>query len=325
MERSGTNVLALAGGVGGAKLANGLARVLPASALRIVVNTGDDFEHLDLAISPDLDTVMYTLAGLNNTETGWGLAGETWEFMAALERLGGETWFRLGDRDLATHVERTRRLAAGESLSSITADFCRRLNIDHPLSPMTDGALRTIVQTPDGPLAFQDYFVRQQCAPKVTGVSFDRADGSMAPSQAFDAALADDTISAIIICPSNPWLSIAPILAVDGVAERLRAHRAPVIAVSPIVGDAAIKGPAAKIMTELGYETTVAGVAEYYRGLIDGLVIDNVDSGYAETLVGHGLHVLVTATVMRSVDDQVALAHAVLEFANHLSTKAGSA
>ena len=227
-------LMALAGGVGGAKLAAGLERVL-GDGLSVVVNTGDDFEHLGLAISPDLDTVMYTVAGLNNPVTGWGLAGETWEFMAMLERLGGESWFRLGDGDLAVHVERTRRLGAGESLSSVTAALCARLGIRCRIVPMSDDPVRTVVLTEGGEMPFQDYFVRLRCEPRVRGLRFDGAQlASM--SEGFAGTLDSAALAGIVFCPSNPYLSIDPILALNGVDARLRTRRAPAVAVSPIVG-----------------------------------------------------------------------------------------
>jgi LPPG:FO 2-phospho-L-lactate transferase len=316
----GATILALAGGVGGAKLAAGLARELAPEALTVVVNTGDDFEHLGLHVSPDLDTVMYTLAGLANTETGWGLAGESWNFMTALERLGGETWFKLGDNDLATHIERTRRLAAGETLSEITADFCRRLGIGPRLAPMSDAPVRTLIETARGVLGFQEYFVREKSAPRAVAVRFAGAERA-APSPAFAAALERADLAAIIICPSNPVLSVLPILEVAGVRRRLGARSAPVVAVSPIVGGRALKGPAAKIMTELGFEASAAGVAAFYGDLIDGLVIDTIDAAAAPGIEAAGPRVLVTEAVMHTPGDQAALARDVLAFAGDLEPR----
>jgi len=220
-------IVALAGGVGGAKLADGLARVVAPGDLTIAVNTGDDFEHLGLHVSPDLDTVMYTLAGRNDRETGWGLAGETWAFMAALERLGGETWFRLGDQDMATHVERTRRLGDGQTLSAVTAELCDRFGIGHPIVPMSDDPIRTMVLTGDGRLPFQDYFVRLRCEPRVTGFEFDGAQAARA-SPALLAVMGSGSISTAIICPSNPYVSVGPILAVPEIARWLGERAFPV-------------------------------------------------------------------------------------------------
>jgi LPPG:FO 2-phospho-L-lactate transferase len=301
-------ILALAGGVGGAKLAAGLDRAL-GKDLTVVVNTGDDFEHLGLSISPDIDTVMYTVAGLNNREQGWGLAGETWRFMQMIERLGGETWFRLGDQDLAVHVERTRRLAAGESLSAITADLCARLGVRCRIAPMSDDRVRTSVKTDEGVLAFQLYFVRRRCEPKLESLEFQGAAESRM-SATFAAALRE--ASTIVLCPSNPWLSIEPILSVPGVRDALRTRRVPVVAVSPIIGGQAVKGPAAKIMRELGLEPSALEVAKHYRGLVDGFVIDDADAGSAPEIESLGMRVVVTNTLMRDTATAEALASRVL-------------
>src|ERR1700726_3117190 len=262
------SVLALSGGIGGAKLALGLSRVLPPGELTIVANTGDDFEHLGLLISPDFDTLLYTLAGLNDAARGWGRGDETWTFMKALSALGGETWFQLGDGDLAIHVERTRRLAAGETLSHITDDFCRRLGVGARLLPMSEDRVRTHVRTSDGWLDFQDYFVRRRCAPEVNELAYDGA-AQARPHPAFISALADGRLRAVIICPSNPYLSVDPILAPPGVRAALKACPAPVIAVSPIIGGRAVKGPTAKMMSELGSPVTAAAGAQHHGGLID--------------------------------------------------------
>jgi LPPG:FO 2-phospho-L-lactate transferase len=302
-------ILALAGGVGGAKLAAGLQEVL-GGELTVAVNTGDDFEHLGFHISPDLDTVMYTLAGISNTATGWGLAGETWAFMEMLEKLAGETWFQLGDKDLAVHAERTRRLAAGESLSSITAALCARLGVTARVVPMSDDPVRTVVLTDGGELAFQDYFVRLKCEPALKGLRFDGASAARM-SQGFAAAL--DAAEAIVICPSNPWLSVKPVLEVPGVEKKLRSHRVPVAAVSPIVGGRAIKGPAAKIMRELGHEASALEVARHYRGLADVFVLDNADAALADEVRALGMKPLVTDTIMRDTEVSAALARRVLE------------
>jgi LPPG:FO 2-phospho-L-lactate transferase len=305
-------LLALAGGVGGAKLAAGLQRVL-GEALTVVVNTGDDFEHLGLKISPDLDTVMYTLAGLNNPQTGWGVAGESWSFMTMLERLGGETWFRLGDKDLAVHVERTRRLAARESLSSITAALCAKLGVRCRVAPMSDAPVRTVVITDEGELPFQDYFVRLQCRPAVRGLRFDGA-----ASAAMSAFFQDPSVSGIVFCPSNPYLSIQPILEVFGVRERLRRRRVPSVAVSPIVGGQAVKGPAAKIMRELGLEPSALQVAKHYRGLIDGFVLDEADRGLAPAVEALGMRAFVADTIMRDAAAADALARRALSYIREL-------
>jgi LPPG:FO 2-phospho-L-lactate transferase len=307
-------VLALCGGVGGAKLALGLYRVLGPGQLTLAVNTGDDFEHLGLHVSPDLDTVMYTLAGLANPETGWGRAGETWSFMAALEALGGETWFRLGDGDLATHVERTRRLAAGESLGRITSNLATRLGIAAALLPMSEDPVRTILDTDEGALAFQHYFVRRRCEPAVRAIRFAGAERAR-PNPAILAAVAAPDLDCVVICPSNPYLSVDPILAVPGMRQALAECRAPVVAVSPILGGEAVKGPAAKIMRELGVPASQAAIARHYAGLIGGLVIDEGDAGEA---AGVDVAVELAPTLMRSLEDRERLARRVLAFAQRL-------
>jgi LPPG:FO 2-phospho-L-lactate transferase len=310
-------ILALAGGVGGAKLAEGLARVLPPDRLTVVVNTGDDFEHLGLHVSPDLDTVMYTLAGLNNPETGWGRAGESWQFMAALGALGGETWFNLGDLDLATHVERTRRLAAGATLSTVTAEFCARLGIAVRVVPMTDQPVRTMVQTDAGWLPFQDYFVRQRCAPAVRGFRFDGVARAV-PSPGFLQAMVDPQLDAIVICPSNPFVSVDPILSLAVARELLARRRAPLVAVSPIVGGQAIKGPALKMLQELGLDPSALGVGRLYAKLIDGFVIDRQDEALRFSIEALGPRVLAADTVMTDPESRLRLAASVLGFAQQL-------
>ncbi len=307
-------VVALSGGVGGAKLALGLARVVPPEALTVIANVGDDFEHLGLAISPDIDTLTYVLAGLDDTARGWGRRGESWAFMAALAELGGESWFNLGDRDLALHVERTRRLRAGETLSQVTAEFARRLGIGARILPASDDPVCTIVETADEPLAFQHYFVREQCRPAVRGFRYDGADRGRAQPEAL-AALAAPDLEAVVICPSNPYISVDPILAIPGLRRALADCAAPVVAVSPIVGGRALKGPAAKMMTELGLEPTAAEVAQHYGELIDGFVLDEADACYAGAVGNRGTAVLTAPTVMHSLDDKMALARAVLDFA----------
>ncbi|MGE0258576.1 MAG: 2-phospho-L-lactate transferase [Alphaproteobacteria bacterium] len=307
-------VLALSGGVGGAKLALGLYRVLPPDRLTVVANTGDDFEHLGLAISPDLDTLLYTLSGQANPELGWGRAGETWTFMSALEALGGATWFRLGDGDLATHVERTSRLRAGESLSTISDDFRRRLGVRARLLPMSDDPVRTRLRTAEGWLDFQDYFVRLRCEPAVSELSFAGAEASR-PHPDFLAALADPALRAVIVCPSNPFISVDPILAVPGVRDGLRACRAPVVAVSPIVAGQAVKGPTAKMMAELGLPVDAATPARHYRDFLDAYIADEAD---AAALADLDIPVVLGRTLMQTLDDREALARTVLAAADRV-------
>jgi LPPG:FO 2-phospho-L-lactate transferase len=301
-------VLALSGGIGGAKLALGLYRVLPPGTLTVVANTGDDFEHLGLSVSPDLDTLLYTLAGIDNPDTGWGRRDETWTFMAAIARLGGDTWFKLGDGDLATHVERTRRLVAGESLSQITDDFRRRLGISGRLLPMTDDRVRTRLLTAEGWLDFQDYFVRRQCVPVIREIAFTGASAAR-PQPELLAALADQTLRMVVICPSNPFISIDPILSLPDVREALRSCRAPVVAVSPIIGGKAVKGPTGKMMAELGLPVDAACVARHYGDLLDHYVIDEAD---AQAMAGIDVPFTATRTLMMTLADREALARVAL-------------
>lgn len=292
-------ILALAGGVGGARLASGLVQVLAPDALAVAVNVGDDFEHLGLSISPDLDTVMYTLAGIHNADTGWGRAGETWHCMEMLAQLGGDTWFRLGDRDLAVHIERTQRLRRGETLSAITKSFCARLAVAHAVLPVSDAPLRTRVDTDVGEFSFQDYFVRQRCEPEVTGFRFEGA--AKAELSAPLARLLDSgNIEGVVVCPSNPWLSVAPMLAVAGLRTFIESKCVPVVAVSPIVAGGAIKGPAAKIMRELGLEASALGVVRHFGALVDGWVIDIQDAALAPEIERAGYAVALTDTLMGS-------------------------
>jgi LPPG:FO 2-phospho-L-lactate transferase len=300
-------IIALAGGVGGAKLAHGLAQILPPEDLTVIVNTGDDFEHLGLTICPDLDTVCYTLAGLANPETGWGRKNETWNVISNIERLGGSNWFRLGDQDFATHIERTRRLKEGKSLSQVTKEFCTAWGIKQTVLPMSDSPVRTIVDTDEGELAFQEYFVHRHCEPRVKGFRFDGVEGAQ-PTVGADEALA--AADAVVICPSNPWVSIDPILRV------LKEINKPVVAVSPIIGGKTVKGPAAKMYAELGIEPSALAVAEHYRNLLTGFVLDNQDRQLSDNFKTS--KILVTDTLMNSPADRARLATDVLQFVGSL-------
>ncbi len=313
-------IVALAGGVGGARLAVGLAAVLPPSRLAIVVNTGDDFEHLGFAISPDLDTVMYTLAGVGNASTGWGRAQETWNFMSALGQLGGETWFRLGDRDLAVHVLRTLALRRGVTLSEVTRELAGRLGIRHALIPMSDSPVRTRVLTARGELACQDYFVRDRCRPRVRGFRF-AGSRKAQPAPAFAQIMRSRKVRAVVICPSNPYVSVAPVLSVPAIRAWIRQRDFPVVAVSPIVGGAALKGPAAKMMRELGCEATALGVVRYYGSSVDGWVIDRQDAKLQRAIEREGKAVIVIDTVMNDRAKSAQLAKRVVTFARELAAE----
>ena len=298
-------IVALAGGVGGAKLAHGLAQHLAPEDLTIIINTGDDFEHYGLYISPDLDTVCYTLAGLANPGTGWGRADETWNAIGNASQLGGPGWFKLGDQDLGTHLERTRRLKEGQCLSKITQDFCRAWGIEHVILPMTDQKVSTFVNTDEGELAFQDYFVRRRCEPRVKGFRFDGANLAEPAPGAREAIRSAD---AVVICPSNPWVSIDPILKVLPPIEK------PVVAVTPIIGGQTVKGPAAKMYRELGIEPSALAVANHYRGLATGFVLDQVDKQLQAGIIELNMQVLVTNSLMNSHEEGSRLAKEILQF-----------
>ena len=317
---SSPRLLALCGGVGGAKLALGLER-LYGGAVTIVVNTGDDFEHLGLHVSPDIDTVLYTLGGRSDLERGWGRAGETWQFMKALQELGGEAWFQLGDLDLAMHVERTRRLRAGVSLTAFTRDVAAKFGIAATILPMSDDRVETTVITLDGALPFQRYFVEKQCKPVVERIEFRGAERAKA-SDAVITALQDPALDAIIICPSNPYLSIDPILSIGDLYRALKQAKVPIIVVSPLIGGAAVKGPTAKIMAEIGVPASSRAMAAHYAGLIDGIVIDESDRADVAML---DVSVCVAPTLMRSLDDKVGLARACAEFAMQLKPQTQTA
>ncbi len=302
-------VVALAGGVGGAKLADGLAQILPPDDLTVIVNTGDDFEHLSLRISPDLDTVCYTLAGLANPETGWGRSDESWQAISNIEKLGGPTWFRLGDQDLGTHLERTRLLKEGVPLSVITQRFCERWHVKPCVLPMSDQQTPTIVRTSEGNLAFQEYFVHRRCEPAVSGFEFRGMDAAVPAPGLLDALASAD---AVVICPSNPWVSIAPILAVPGIRSAID-HRV-TVAVSPIIGGAAVRGPAAKMYAEMGIKPSALAVAEHYQGVADGFVLDDVDSELEGSVTRYIKRVLATHTLMQTPRDRRQLAEDVLNF-----------
>lgn len=314
MNEQALKVVALAGGVGGAKLAVGLARVLSGDQLTVVVNTGDDFEHFGLYICPDLDTVCYSLAGKANQATGWGRAGDSWSALETIGELGGPTWFRLGDLDLGLHLERTRRLRSGVKLSQFTNLVCRAWGITCRVLPMSDEPTPTSVYTiEDGTLSFQEYFVHRQCLPQVKGFSFENIERS-SPAPGVREAL--EACSLVVICPSNPWVSIDPILAVPGIRDSLQNKT--VIAISPIIGGQALKGPAAKMYREMDIEPSAEAVARHYQGLLSGFVLDETDQDLAERVMELGIRPLVTKTIMRSTADSEFLARQVLKFGEEL-------
>lgn len=310
--------LAITGGVGGAKLALGLSKLLSTEELAFVVNTADDFEHLGLHVSPDIDTLVYTLADQNNLETGWGRRDDSWHFMSALAALGGETWFRLGDKDLAMNVERSRRLKRGDSLGQVTAALAKSLGVRHRVLPMSNDPVSTLVHTEDGQMDFQDYFVREGCSPVVKGFDY-RGVATARIHPEIQEWLGSERLAGIILCPSSPLISIDPILSLPGLRDALRDSSAPVIAVSPIVGGEAIKGPLTKMMRELSIPTKASWVAGHYRDFLDGFVIDSADELLASEIEAMGVMTSTTNVVMNTLNDRLQLAQTSLEFIASLS------
>lgn len=308
-------IVALAGGVGGAKLAHGLYQSEAADTVTVVVNTADDFDLWGLRIMPDVDTVLYTLAGIANPETGWGIAGDSFATLDMLARYGEEPWFRVGDRDFATHIRRTSLLRAGRSYTQVVGALAEALRIRAHVLPMSDQPVATVVRTPRGELAFQEYFVRRRHTDEVLGVRFEGIEKARAPQPVLDAVA---RARAIVICPSNPIVSIGPILDVPGVRDALHASAAPKVAVSPIVGGRALKGPADRMLAGLGKEVSAYGVAAHYAGLLSGIVIDAIDATHAPRIEALGLRVLVTETIMRDTRDRARLARDVVRFAESL-------
>ena len=313
-------IVALAGGVGGSKLADGLYRRLAPDALSVIVNTGDDFQLYGLHISPDADTVLYTLAGLANPETGWGITGDTFETLQALGRYGEETWFQLGDRDFSTHILRTKRLAAGWPLTRVLASFTDALRVRARILPMSDNPIATVIRTAAGELAFQDYFVRRHHADDVVGVAYTGIEAATLSEEVREAI---GSAEAVILCPSNPIVSIGPILAVPGMRDLLRTAPAPIIAVSPLVQGQALRGPADRMLAGLGRVPSSIAIAELYSDFLDGMVIDRQDSAESERIAALRVRVLTTDIIMRETPDRERLADEVLEFARRLSAAAG--
>jgi LPPG:FO 2-phospho-L-lactate transferase len=307
-------IVALAGGVGGAKLVFGLARILDPEDLTVIVNTGDDFRHFGLTICPDLDTICYTLGGLSNPQTGWGREAETWQAIKNVKRLGGPDWFNLGDQDLGTHLERTRLLALGEPLSNITRHFCEAWGVRQVVLPMSDHPVRTMVQTiNEGELLFQEYFVKRKCEPKVMGFRFEGIELAPPAPGVLDEI---HKASAIIICPSNPWVSIDPILSLAGVRSSLESKI--VVAVSPIIGGKAVKGPLAKMYKELGIVPSALAVEKHYRPLLKGFILDSIDKNLSQEV-----HIpsLTTDTLMSSLTKRTSLARDVLNLIGRIKTQ----
>jgi LPPG:FO 2-phospho-L-lactate transferase len=313
MNDNSEKYLALSGGIGGAKLALGLHHCLDDGQLTVIVNTGDDFEHLGLNISPDIDTLIYTLAELNNTELGWGRRDESWNFAETCEQLGLDTWFSLGDRDLAMHVYRSQRLRDGASLSQVVDELCKRFKINSRIVPMSDSPVRTMLKCDTGTLPFQHYFVKNKCQPKVSQIYFDGIE-SAKPARAFIDCLNDEHLRAIIICPSNPFLSVQPILSLPLLKEKIRETGKPVIVVSPVVKQDSIKGPTAKLMQELNLQCKVETIAELYKDIATAIVIDKQDENSIDVIKLSGLEVLSENIVMTSLQDKRDLARTIVKF-----------
>ena len=314
------HILAITGGVGGAKLALGLSKLLGPEDLSFMVNTGDDFTHLGFPISPDIDTLVYTLSGTCNTETGWGRSEEGWQFMQALKEMGAETWFALGDKDLAMHVERRRLLDSGFTLAAATASLARSFGIVHQILPMSNDRVSTRVLTRQGTMDFQHYFVREKCEPSVTGFEFEGAEVAHINPDIIDL-LNSPGLKGVVLCPSNPYVSIDPILSIPGFREQLKACRAPVIAVSPVIGGAAVKGPTVKMMQELNIPNTADSVASHYAEFLDGFVVDIKDSDLTAVIENMSINSFATDTLMKTLGDRINLGRTCLEFIDQLSRR----
>jgi len=304
------SVVALAGGVGGAKLALGFSHILGSEELTVVVNTADDDHFYGLHVSPDLDTVLYTLAGVSNAEMGWGLAGESFRTLDRLKEYGVDAWFNLGDLDLATHLYRTKMLDEGKTLSEVCQQLAKSLGVEHKILPVTDSPIKTMVETQDGIMSFQEYFVKNRCDPIVKSIDFNGSSNCTVTPGVRRAVLNMDLL---VFCPSNPFVSIAPILSVPGFKEMIESFSGKSIGVSPIVGGEAIKGPAAKMLKELGHDVSPVGVARQYVGLCNTFIIDEKDVDLKQEIESLGMNVFVTQTIMETDQDKKRLAEYILE------------
>jgi len=314
---SDNNLIAITGGIGGAKLCYGLDQILQPEKLRVIVNTGDDFLYLGFYISPDIDTLIYTLAGVNNKETGWGREDETWKTHNVLGQLGADNWFKLGDKDLALHLHRSKALRNGETLTSITQDIAERFKLKTIILPMSDHMIQTVVETDKGSMPFQEYFVKESNNPKVREISFESKHHET--TKEVLEAINDPELTGFLIAPSNPYLSVDPILSIDKIKQTIMQSNKPRVAVSPIIGGDSVKGPTAKIMEEMGLEVSVMTIANHYENLIDGLIIDNTDEEYIQAIESLGIRVKVSNILMQDSDDKTTLAEETIEFLNELS------
>jgi LPPG:FO 2-phospho-L-lactate transferase len=302
-------ITVLSGGVGAARLLRALSDVVDPHEITAVVNVGDDLILNGLTICPDLDTITYTLAGLNNDELGWGLAGESWRVMDELEQLGGASWFRLGDRDLATHLYRSQRLSEGATKSQVTGELCAHHGLAIRVLPVTDDVVATQFETDVGRLNFQEYFVRHHHDVKVTAIDIVGADAARATTEVVEALT---SASRIVIAPSNPLISIDPILRVQGIREILERRREDVVAVSPIIDGRALKGPADRLLADMGHDVSCVGVADFYKGLVGTWIIDEADASQADAVRSRGVNVIVTTTIMAEAHHAKRLANAVI-------------
>ena len=309
--------LAISGGIGGAKLALGLSHALDPAQLTVVANTGDDFIHHGLNISPDIDTLLYTLADLNNTELGWGRRDETWGFAEACEQLGMDTWFRLGDKDLAIHLYRTERIRQGASLSEVINELRVKFKIRAEIVPMSDTPVATIVESDIGTLSFQEYFVKNRCKPKVSKIHFAGINEAV-PAPAFLQTLDDERLQGIIICPSNPFLSIDPILCLPGIKEKIKKSAKPVLVVSPVVDGQSLKGPTSKLMHELNLSCNVLSIAEIYHDIATAIIIDTSDKLAIDKIESLGLSVLSTNIIMNELEEKIELGRQLIELCTSL-------
>ena len=314
---AGEKIIALSGGVGGAKLCLGLHQICEPEELYFIANTGDDFLYLGFYISPDVDTLVYTLAGVNNTKTGWGRTDETWKTHNVLGELGADNWFKLGDKDLALHLYRSKALRNGEGLTSITQDIANRFHIKATVLPMSDHMIQTVIDTNKGLLSFQEYFVKQASKPKIKSISF--KSNNPEPTAEVTETLMDPDLKGIIICPSNPYLSIDPILSIEKIRRSIAESKKPRVAVSPLINGQSVKGPTTKIMDELGLKTNVLTIAQHYKDYVDGIVIDTSDQGYIGQIESMGIHVKLSNIMMNNDDDKKRVAEDVINFIDHIS------
>ena len=314
---AGEKIIALSGGVGGAKLCLGLHQICEPEELYFIANTGDDFLYLGFYISPDVDTLVYTLAGVNNTKTGWGRTDETWKTHNVLGELGADNWFKLGDKDLALHLYRSKALRNGEGLTSITQDIANRFHIKATVLPMSDHMIQTVIDTNKGLLSFQEYFVKQASKPKIKSISF--KSNNPEPTAEVTETLMDPDLKGIIICPSNPYLSIDPILSIEKIRRSIAESKKPRVAVSPLINGQSVKGPTTKIMDELGLEANVLTIAQHYKDYVDGIVIDTSDQGYIGQIESMGIHVKLSNIMMNNDDDKKRVAEDVINFIDHIS------